>query len=192
MYRLLAAFIVSVTFISCSKNEDSSTPPVVIPDNIEGMITEFKLTPVDINTPGKGEFFISANNTSYKVDFDAADQSASNAFLVFESDTILTDESREYTNLGKDAIAYNPVKDNLVSLFFNDGKKVTGLFDLNTSFGGTFGETVIGQWRDAGDPTKPTQKAKDDLMNLVKRYADKDGPGPETIRQYLIVNVTKR
>jgi len=192
MYRLPVAFLAFVAFISCSKSESSPPPVVVIPDNIEGVITEMKLTPADINTPDKGEFFISSSNTSYKVTFNAADQSASNAFLVFETDSILTDSSREYTNLGKDAIAYNPVKTNRVSVFFNDGKKVTGSFNVTTSFGGVFGEALISQWRDAGNPTKPTQKAKDDLSNLVKRYADKDGPGPETVRQYLVVTVAKR
>ena len=192
MYRLLAAFILFAAFISCSKSDDTSTPPVVIPDHIEGEVTEVTLTPIDINTPDKGQFLISSNGTSYKVTFNAADQAASNAFLVFETDTILTDSSREYTNLGKDAISYNPVKSNLLSIFFNDGKKITGSFDLNTSFGGVFGEALIAQWRSAGDPSRPTQKAKDDLMNLVMRYADKDGPGPETGRQYLVVTVTKR
>lgn len=190
MYRLPVALAVSLIFISCAKSGSSSNP-LVIPDNIEGVITELKLTPVDLNTPGKGEFFITSN-VNYKVEFDAADQSASNAFLIFETDTILTDQSREYTNLGKDAVSYNPVKENLVTIFFNDGKKITGSFDANTSFGGVFGEAVISQWRDTNDPSKPTQKAKDDLMNLVKRYADKDGPGPETVRQYLVVTVTKR
>jgi hypothetical protein len=192
MYRLPVVFVLCVVFISCSKSGSSSNPSVVIPDNLEGVISEISLTPKDLNTPDKGDFFISSGTTNYKVTFNAADQSSSNAFLVFENDTILTDQSREYANLGKDVISYNPVKENLVTIFFNDGKKVTGSFDLNTSFGGVFGEAVISQWRDPNDPSKPTQKAKDDLMNLVKRYADKDGPGPETARQYLIVTVAKR
>lgn len=190
-HRFLVLFLALSTFISCSKNEVASLPPDVIPDIIDGVITEFNLTPVDINTPDKGEFFISANSTRYKVDFDAAAQSASNAILIFESDTILTDQSREFANLGPDAIAYYPVAENEITVSFNDGRRVKGLFDLNTSFGGAFGAALISQWRTPGDPTKPTQKAKDDIINLVQRYSDKDGPGPETAPQYLFVKVSK-
>jgi hypothetical protein len=192
MYRFFVLFLLLGAFISCSKKDGGSTTPVVIPDIIDGVITEFNLTPLDINTPDKGTFFISANNTIYKVDFNAAAQPASNARLIFESDTILTDQSREFANLGKDAIAYNPVADNLISIFFDDGRKVTGSFNVNTSFGGIFGEALISQWRDPSDPAKPTQKAKDDIINLVHRYSDKDGPGPETAPQYLFVKVSKR
>src|SRR5688572_25176816 len=191
MYRFLMLFVVVSTFISCSKNETGPPPPVVIPAIIDGAITEFNLTPLDITTPNKGTFLISANNTNYKVDFDAAAQASSNAILIFESDTILTDQSREFANLGKDAITYNPVAENLISIFFDDGRKVTGSFNLNTSFGGVFGEATISQWRDPVDPAKPTQKAKDDIINLVERYSDKDGPGPETTPQYLFVKVSK-
>ena len=191
MYRLLVLFWVFSTFISCSKNEDGSSIPVVIPDNIDGVITEFTVAPLDINTPDKGTFFISANNTRYKVDFDATAEPSSNAILIFESDTILTDQSREFANLGPDAVAYNPVAENLISIFFHDGRKITGSFNSNTSFGGVFGAALISQWRDPGDPAKPTQKAKDDIINLVQRYSDKDGPGPETTRQYLFVKVSK-
>jgi len=191
MCRFFLFFLVFSTFISCSKNDGGSTAPVVTPDVIEGTITEFNVTPLDINTPDKGEFFISANNTIYKVNFNVAALSASNATILFASDTILTDDSREFANLGKDAIAYNPVGANQVLILFNDGKKVNGSFDLNTSFGGVFGAALISQWRDSVDPAKPTQKAKDDIINLVQRYSDKDGPGPETTPQYLFVKVSK-
>ena len=192
MYRLILLFLVLSAVISCSKDEEVSSTPVVIPDIIDGVITEFNVTPLDINTPDKGTFFISANNTNYKVDFNAVAESVSNARLIFESDTILTDQSREFANLGKDAIAYNPVAENQISIFFTDGRKISGLFDLRTSFGGVFGQALISQWRKPGDPSKPTQKAKDDIINLVKRYSDKDGPGPETAPQYLFVKVSKR
>jgi hypothetical protein len=158
---------------------------------INGVITEFNVTPIDINTPDKGTFLISANNTVYKVTFNAMAESESNAVLTFDSDTILTDESREFANLGKDAIAYNPVADNEILVLFNDGRKIDGVFNSYTSFGGVFGAATISQWRDPGDPSKPTQKAKDDIMNLVRRYSDQDGPGPQTHPQYLSVNVSK-
>ena len=191
MFRFLMLFLVPGIFISCSKNEEGPSTPVVIPDIIDGIVTEFNVTPLDINTPDKGTFFIYAN-TNYRVDFNAADQNASNAILIFESDTILTDESREFANLGKDAIAYNPVAENRISILFHDGRKIKGSFNFNTSFGGVFGETLISQWRDPGDPARPTQKAKDDLINLVQRYRDKDGPGPETALQYLFAKVSRR
>ncbi len=192
MYRFLVLFLVLSTFISCSKNEGGQPPPVVIPNIIDGVITEFNVTPLDINTPDKGTFFISANNTNYKVDFNATAQSASNAILMFASDTILIDQSREFADLGKDAIAYNPVADNQIVILFNDGRKVSGFFNFNSSFGGAFGEALISQWRDPNDPAKPTQKAKDDIIDLVQRYSDKDGPGPETAPQNLFVVVSKR
>lgn len=191
MCRLLLFFLMFSIFISCSKNEGGSPPPVVIPDAIEGAITEFSVTPLDINTPDKGGFLISANNTIYKVEFNAVAQSSSNATILFASDTILTDESREFANFGKDAIAYSPVRENQILLLFNDGKKVNGSFNLNTSFGGVFGAALISQWRDSTDPAKPTQKAKNDLINLVQRYSDKDGPGPGTTPQYLFAKVSK-
>jgi len=192
MYRILGLFFLLSIFISCSKDETGPPPPVVIPDIIDGEITEVNLTPLDINTPDKGSLFIAANNTVYKVDFNATAQSSSNAFLIFESDTILNANSREFANLGKDVIVYTPVAENLISIFFQDGRKITGTFSLNTTFGGVFGEALISQWRDPSDPTKPTQKAKDDIINLVHRYSDQDGPGPETTRQYLFVTVAKR
>jgi hypothetical protein len=192
MYRFLVLFFILSIFISCSKNEGGTSTPDVIPTVINGSVTEFNVTPLDINTPGEGTFFIFANNTSYKVDFNAAAEAQSNARLIFASDTILTDESREFANLGKDAIAYYPVADNQIEIFFDDGRKINGLFDFNTSFGGVFGEQLISQWRNPNDPSKPTQKAKDDIINLLHRYADKDGPGPETAPEYLFVTVTKR
>ena len=191
MYRFLVTSLVLSIFISCSKNENGSTPPVVIPDLLIGSITEFNLTPLNIPTPDKGTFYISVLNTRYKVDFSVTTQAQSNAFLLFATDSILIDQSREFTNLGKDAIAYNPVRANQVIVFFNDGRKITGDFDLNTSFGGVFGEALIAQWRDPADPSKPTQKAKDDIIHLVERYNDKDGAGPEVAPQYLFVKVVK-
>ena len=191
MYRLLVLFWVVTTFISCSKNEDGSLPPDVIPDIIDGVVTEFNVTPIDINTPDKGTFFIDAISARYRVDFDAAAQAASNAILLFENDTILTDDSREFGNFGNDAVAYYPVKGNQISITFNDGRSIDGLFDINTSFGGVFGAALISQWRTSGDPAKPNQKAKDDIINLVQRYSDRDGPGPETAPQYLFVKVSK-
>ena len=125
------------------------------------------------------------------MDFNAAAESASNAYLVFASDTILIDQSREFTNLGKDAIAYTPVAVNQITIFFHDGRKITGSFNSNTSFGGVFGEVLIRQWRESNDPAKPTQKAKDDIIKLIHRYADKDGPGPEIAPQYLFATVSK-
>ncbi|MEP7106447.1 MAG: hypothetical protein ABI760_00665 [Ferruginibacter sp.] len=191
MYRFPALFLVFSTFISCSKNVTGPNTPVVIPNVIDGVISELTVTPLDINTPDKGVFLISAGSSIYKVDFSATSQSASNATLTFASDTILNDQSREFANFGKDAIAYNPVAVNQILILFNDGRRVNGSFDLYTSFGGVFGQALISQWRESGDPTKPTQKAKDDIINLVHRYADKDGPGPETAPQYLFVNVSK-
>ena len=190
MYRFLALFLVVGTFISCSKDEDGPSTPVVIPDVINGVIAEFNLTPLDISTPDKGTFLISNVNTVYRVDFNVTTQAASNAFIIFTSDSILTDQSREFANLGKDAIAYNPVAENEISILFNDGRRVSGSFNLNTTFGRVFGSAVISQWRDPNDPAKPNQKAKDDIMGLVYRYRDKDGPGPETPRQYLFVTVS--
>ncbi|MEP7373224.1 MAG: hypothetical protein ABI675_07500 [Chitinophagaceae bacterium] len=191
MYRIVALFLLVSVFISCSKDPKSSPNPDVIPSIINGTIEEFNLAPLNITTPDKGSFFVSANNTKYKVDFAATTQAASNATLLFETDTILIDGSREFANLGADAISYNPVAPNLVTIFFTDGRKVTGSFELNTSFGGVFGEALITQWRDAGDPAKPNQKAKDDIIHLVNRFRDRDGPGPEVGPQYLLATVSK-
>ena len=191
MYRFLVLLLMPGGFISCSKNEVAPPPPVVIPDIIDGVITEFNLTPFNMTTPDKGVFFITAINTRYKVDFNATTNFGSNAILIFELDTILTEQSREFANLGIDAIAYYPVRANQITVLFDDGRKINGLFDGNTSFGGVFGKDVISQWRDPGDPAKPTQKAKDDIIHLVQRYSDIDGPGPETAPQYLFVKVSK-
>lgn len=190
MYRLLVLLFVLNALISCSKNEAGPTPPVVIPDIINGVINEINLTPSNITTPDKGLLLISANNTIYRVVFDATDQPQSNAILYFESDTILTDDSREFANFGKDAIAYNPVAENEITINFKDGRKISGMFDPYTSFGGVFGEQLISQWRDPGDPAKPNQKAKDDIRNLIRRYSDKDGPGTDITPVYLSVTVS--
>src|SRR5688572_1553556 len=192
MYRFFIVFLlISAFFISCSKDDKGQPTPDPIPDVINGVITEIDLTPVDITTPGTGRFFISANNTRYQVEFSAVALAASNATLTFDTDTILTDQSREYANLGIDVISYNPVKENQIIMSFNDGRRVTGVFDFNTSFGGVFGETLISQWRDPSDPSKPNQKAKDDIINLVRRYGDKDGPGPEISPQFLFATVSR-
>ena len=111
MYRFLILFIFLVSIISCSKDEGGTPPPDQIPDIINGVVTEFKLSPIDINTPDKGTFLISGNNTIYQVDFNAVAESESNAILLFDNDTILTDQSREIGNLGRDAVAYNPVRE---------------------------------------------------------------------------------
>ncbi len=191
MPRLLVLLLLLTALISCSKKEEEQTPPVVIPDVINGTITEVNVTPLDITTPDKGSLLVSANNTIYKVEFNATDQLQSNATLNFESDTILTNDSREFANLGKDAIAYNPVAENEITIYFKDGRKISGGFNFNTSFGGVFGEQLISQWRDPGDPAKPNQKAKDDIRTFVQRYTDKDGSGPDITPVYLSVTVSK-
>jgi len=192
MVRHLIQFLIAGTFfISCSKDEQRQPTPDVIPDIINGTITEIDLTPVNLTTPGLGSFFIAANNTRYKVEFNAVDYAASNAILIFDNDTILTDQSREYAHLGNDAISYNPVRENVITLVFNDGRRVNGVFDSNTSFGGVFGQSVISEWRDPNVPSKPTQKAKDDIINLVHRYDDQDGPGPGVAPQYVFAKVSK-
>jgi len=189
MYRFLILFSVLMIFFSCSKDEEGTQGPAVIPAVIDGFVAELSLAPIDVNTPDRGGFYILANNTRYEVTFNAVANAASNAVVVFATDTILYDLSREFTNLGNDAIAYNPVSPNIIRVIFTDGRKVTGYFDPNTSFGAVVGAAVISQWRDPGDPTKPTQKAKDDIINLVHRYTDKDGPGPETGPQYVFAEV---
>ena len=191
MARFLALFLVLGIF-SCSKNEVVQPPPPPIPGSFDGVINEIGLTPIDLNTPDKGTIYMAVNNTVYQIDFDAVTQSASNAILKFASDTILIDQSREFASFDKNTIAYNPVGGNLITISFTDGNKITGAFNLNTSFGGVFGETLINTWRTPGDPGKPNQKAKDDIINLVHRYADKDGPGTGTTPQYVFVKVTNR
>ena len=189
MARFLALFLVLGIF-SCSKNEVIQPPPAPIPGSFDGVINEIGLTPIDLNTPDKGTIYMAVNNTVYQIDFDATTQSASNAILKFATDTILNDQSREFASFDKNTIAYNPVSPNLITISFTDGNKITGVFTLNSSFGGVFGETLISTWRTPGDPGKPTQKAKDDIINLVERYSDKDGPGPETAPQYVFVKVS--
>ena len=188
MARFLALFLVLGIF-SCSKNEVVQPPPPPIPGSFDGVINEIGLTPIDLNTPDKGTIYMAVNNTVYQIDFDAATQSASNAILKFASDTILIDQSREFASFDKNTIAYNPVGVNLITISFTDGNKITGAFNLNTSFGGVFGETLINTWRTPGDPGKPNQKAKDDIINLVHRYTDKDGPGPESGPQYVFAEI---
>lgn len=123
MYRLFVLLLVLGALISCSKKEEAPMPPVVIPDIINGTINEINVTPLNITTPDKGSLMISANNTIYKVEFNATDEPQSNAILFFKSDTILIDESREFANFGKDAIAYTPVGPNEIEINFKDGKK---------------------------------------------------------------------
>jgi hypothetical protein len=159
---------------------------------INGPILEVKVTPLNITTPDKGSLLISMNNTVYKVEFNATAQSQSNATLSFATDTILRDVSREFANLGKDAVAYNPVGPNEITVRFNDGRKVFGRFNDYTSFGGDFGQALISTWRDPNDPAKPNQKAKDDISKFVKLYSDIDGPGPGTSPVYLLVQISKQ
>jgi hypothetical protein len=191
MFRLLIFLFVLIATTSCSK-DDKPLPPVVIPDIITGVALELNVTPTNITTPDKGMLTVFMTNTTYRVQFDVVPQAQSNATLSFESDTILTDASREFSNFGKDAIAYNPVAANEMTIRFNDGKKVVGTFNAGTSVGGTFGEQLISQWRTPGDPVKPTQKAKDDLRNFMKLYEDMDGAGPGTSPVYLFAEVSKQ
>src|SRR5437868_9228081 len=106
--RLVILFLLTA-LISCSKQKEETIPPALIPDIINGLINEIAVTPLNITTPDKGSFLISANNTIYQVEFNATDQAQSNAGLSFSSDSILTNESREFANFGKDVVAYNPV-----------------------------------------------------------------------------------
>ncbi len=189
MYRFLAFLLLAA--VSCS-NKDNSLPPVVIPDNITGPINEIMVTPVNITTPDKGTMVVSMNNVNYKVDFNAVAQAQSNATLSFESDTIIRDDSRAFANLGVDAVAYNPVGPNEITIRFSDGRKIIGTFNGNTSFGGTFGQALIATWQTPGDPAKPNQKAKDDISKFVKLYADSNGSAPGITPVYLLVQVTKQ
>jgi hypothetical protein len=128
------------------------------------------------------------------VEFNAVPQAQSNATLRFATDTIIRDESREFANLGKDAVAYNPVGPNEITIEFavGSGKRIFGTFTPGSSFGGTFGEALISTWREPGDPTKPNQKAKTDISNFVKLYADNNGSAPGITPIYLFVEVTKQ
>ena len=191
MNRFCVFVLSLMVFNSCSK-DDKPAPPVVIPDIINGVVLELNVAPTNITTPDKGNFTVFATNTTYRVQFNAVPQAQSNATLSFESDTILTDASREFSNFGKDEIAYNPVAVNEVTIRFSDGKKVVAGFNAGTSVGGVFGEQLIAQWRTVGDPAKPNQKAKDDLKNFMKLYEDADGAGPGTTPVYLFAEVTKQ
>jgi hypothetical protein len=182
--------LLTTTLTSCSKDE-ASTPPVVIPDVINGVALEIFVTPTNITTPNTGVMSVNMMNTIYKVEFNAVAQSQANAVLSFETDTILIDQSREFANLGKDNVGYNPVGANELLIRFNDGRKVSAVFGPGTSFGGAFGENLISQWRDPADPAKPTQKAKDDIRNFVGLYSDMNGAAPGITPIYLSVTVTK-
>ena len=190
MLRLLVFAFVIVGSISCSKS-NNSLPPAAIPDVINGIVISFTATPTNITTPGRTSIVISMNNTRYTVELNAVSQSQSNALVLFATDTVLVDDSREFANLGKDVVAYNPVSANEITIRLNDGKKIFGYFDLNTDFGGEFGEALISTWRTPTDPSKPNQKARDDLKNFLNRYSDADGSGPGISPTYFFVGVSK-
>jgi hypothetical protein len=191
MYRLIYIILVA-GLLSCSKDESTPPPPAEIPDILNGDIAAITVEPIDITTPDKAHLLILVQNTLYKVNFDASPQAQSNALITFATDTILSEFSREFANLGEDEVAYNPLNPNDVTISFNDGRKVFGRFTVGTTFGGIFGRDLIAQWRVQNDPSKPNAKAKTDLMNFVKFYADKDGDGPETDPIYLTVSITKQ
>jgi hypothetical protein len=191
MRQSLVCLLFAVTVISCSKDK-TELPPVVIPDIINGTVREITVMPIDITTPDKANFTISMQNVIYKVEFNAVPEGESNATIFFASDSILSADSREFANLGKDAVSYNPLRENEVIVIFKDGRKVDGLFDFNTSFGGTFGKELIDEWREPNDPAKPNKKANDDIMEFVRRYDDKDGSGPGVEPIYLNATVTKQ
>jgi hypothetical protein len=184
---ILLLFVLAV---SCKKNDDND-PQFVIPPLIQGSVKEFNVDPIDINTPDKGTMLVSMTGSIYKVEFNAAPQASANAVLSFQMDTLLTDDSREYANFGNDFVAWQFVRDNQVEVTLNDGRRVSAFFDFTSSFGGTFGESLISQWRTPGDPTKPNQKAKDDLRKFVRLYDDKDDDGPGTDPIYLSVQISK-
>ncbi len=191
MSRILIVLVVLSAFMSCNK-EDAPIPQTPIPDNIFGNVREIEVSPTDINTPDKGFMVISMQDALYKVQFNATTQAQSNATLFFENDTVLIKESREYGNFGVDAVAYNPVKPNAVIFTFSQGpKKIEGVFNANTSFGGTFGAQLISQWRKPNAPTEPTQQAFDDLMQFVGRYMDSNGNEPGITPTYLNVTVSR-
>lgn len=184
--------LIFISLISCKKDVEQPTETPV-PDIIIGRVQEIDVTPVDINTPDKGVFYISMNNTRYKVQFNATSEAESNATLFFDNDTILLDQSREFGNFGQDFISYGPLAENELIVTFNEGaKKIEGFFDTNTSIGGTFGRDLIEQWRTPNDPTKPTEKAKKDLMNFVSRYSDSNGAEPGITPVYLAVTVSRQ
>ena len=183
------AFVV-LALNSCSESS-KDLPVAAIPDVINGVVISFTATPSNITTPDKTSFVVSMQNTRYTVTLNAVPQSQSNALVLFATDTVLVDQSREFANLGKDAVSYNPVFPNEITIRFNDGRKVFAYFDLNTDFGGSFGETLISTWRVPNDPAKPNQKARDDLKNFLLRYMDADGPGPGVSPTYFVVDVAK-
>lgn len=191
MYRLICVVLLS-GLLSCSKDDDAPLPPEEIPNLLNGDVTTITVEPIDISTPDKANFLINVQNVLYKVTFNAVEQSASNATIVFATDSILSEFSREFADLGDDVLAYNPLKPNDITIAFTDGRKVFGQFTVGTSFGGTFGRDLIAQWRTPNDPSKPNNKAKTDLMNFVKLYEDKDGAGPETDPIYLSVTIKKQ
>lgn len=192
MRQSLVCLLFAVVVVSCSKDEKKDLPPVVIPDIIVGTVLDIDFDPIDLTTPDKGTLRVIMNNTSYLVTFNAVTQPESNATLLFATDSIITEDSREVGNLGANKIAYNPVKDNEIHINFNDNRSVDGIFDIATSVGGTFGQSVISQWRSDADPAKPNNKARADLMEFVRRYQDKDGSGPEGAPIYLNVTVAKQ
>ena len=191
MVRSVIFLLILTASLSCSKNENE-LPPVVIPNVIDGALLEVNVTPQNITTPDKGSLLISMQNTIYKVDFNAVAQPQSNATMFFASDTVLRDDSREFASFGKDAVSYNPVGPNELTIRFTDGRRVSGLFTPGTSFGGVFGEQLIAQWRNPADPSRPNQKARDDISNFIKLYRDMNGPAPGISPVYLFVEVLKQ
>ena len=190
MFKFFILAFIVLGLNSCSKS-DNNVPVATIPDEISGFVVSFRATPSNITTPDKSFFVVSMQNTRYTVTLNAVPQSQSNASVLFATDTVLVDESREFANLGKDVVAYNPVFGNEITIRFNDGRKIFAHFDLNTDFGGTFGEALISTWRVPNDPAKPNQKARDDLKNFLLRYMDADGPGPGISPTYFVVDVAK-
>ena len=191
MNRFFVLFFATTCVLSCSKKESAPSQDV-IPNEISGPISEMMVTPINISTPDKGYFLISMNNAVYQVEFDAVPKSQSNAVITFASDSIINKDSRAYANLGPDAIAYNPVGPNAIIMHFNDARRIDGIFNNQSGFGGTFGQSLIATWKDPSDPAKPNQKAKDDISKFVNLYADADGAGPNIAPVYLFVQVTRK
>jgi hypothetical protein len=193
MRQSFVCLLLALVVCSCSKDDKKDLPPAVVPDIIAGIAGDIYFDPIDVTTPDKGTFTVLMNNVSYLVTFNAVAQAESNATLSLSTDSILTGDSREIGNLGSNNVSYNPLKDNEIHINFTDPtKSISGLFDINTSLGGSFGSEVISQWRDVADPSKPNNKARADLMEFVRRYRDKDGSGPEGAPIYLAVTVKKQ
>lgn len=191
MYRSVLVFVCASVLASCSKNE-TEIPVTPIPDIIQGQIREIDVDPIDINTPDKATMVISMNDALYKVQFNVTTEQLSNATLFLASDTILVDESREFGNFGQDIVSYNPVGANeMIFDFPAGGKKIEGIFNFNTSFGGEFGKDQIAQWREANVPNKPNQKAKDDIRNFIRKYMDSNGAEPGIRPLFLSVSVSR-